>query len=120
MPPSKAIKSILKKNKNHTAENNYHNSIPRQTVHNASRDKSTNAKEQDSLNIKVRLPQKSTPQNQHMSNGRVKKVHLNSNQDKSINDSKVEKEHELFNKALQNGIASKASEYLHTVQVDIH
>ena len=115
--PSKTIKSILKKNKNYTADNNYHDSILRQTVHNASQDIGTNAKQKMG---KDGLPQKSTSQNQHMANGHVKKVHLNSNHDVCNNDSNAEKEHEQFNSALQNGIASKASEHLHTVQVDIH
>ena len=120
MPPSKAIKSILKKNKKSTEDNNYHSSIPRQTVHNASEHDGTNVKEHDRLTGKDGLPQKTTSQNQPMANGRVKKVHLKNSRDTFKNDSNVEKEHEQFNYALQNGIASKAREHLHTVQVDIH
>ena len=120
MQPSKVIKSILKKNKNYTTENSHHNSIPRQTVHNASQGIRTALKGEDKFSSKNKLIQNNNSDSQPLSNGNVKKVHLNSDQDICINDNNVEIEHEQFNKTLQNGIASKANQHLQTVQVDIH
>ena len=119
LPPPKVIKSILKKNKHFALDNDYR-STSSKDIQNLSQERSSNTQYLQESVIQSNLHEDYSTVNQNISNGHVTNVHLNSDQDICINDTSRESKKEKFNKNVQNGIASKAIENLHTVQVDIH
>lgn len=119
LPPPKVIKSILKKKKNLPADKD-HNSILRQIVHNSPVDTHVEIEKQDKSNANNKLQNTNAHSNKNISNGHVKRVHLDNKQDICINDTNLQNEHEGFKEHLQNGVPFKPNGNLQTVQVDIH
>ena len=119
MPPPKVIKSILKKNKKRDSEN-AQSSIAPQVSTNSSDRKLRNNEEKDKVSEKHKLQERYSSSKQIISNGHAKKVHLKDDETICTNDTVLVNEERVLKHNLKNEMAVKASDHVHTVEVDIH
>ena len=119
LPPPKVIKSILKKNGNRTSSNKP-NSIPRQIIHDLPVDTDSDAPKQQNSILGNEMQNTNAHSTQTMSNGVVKRVHLDNKEDSCIQNTNLKNEDKQSNKLLPNGVSFKLSKNLQTVHVDIH
>ena len=66
------------------------------------------------------LLERNTISKQRVSNGHAKKVHLKDDETICTNDTVLVNEERVLKHNLKNEMAVKASDHVHTVEVDIH